>query len=127
MHCRDGTLLLWLAALVDEIDGRAAADPWLSELRDEWYTQATVGFDGHVEARLDDLVATEEQRAALIALCKGVRAQLAQQGKPGRGSLAHRIGPFFWEAQGASRRVLRVADAFLWLLEGPAPVSVPGR
>ena len=118
MHCRDGTMAVWLAALVDELDGRASAHGWLQALREEWYALATVGFDGHVSTSLDTHLTTDERRATVVALCRTARERIASLGAPPRGSLAHRIGARLWTHDSGTARLLRVADGFLWLLDG---------
>jgi hypothetical protein len=118
MHCRDGTMAVWLAALVDELDARVSHTGWLGALRDEWYALATVGFDGHMSTNLDSFLTSDERRAAVVALCKSARERIAVLGAPANGTLAGRIGAWLWAREGATARVLRVADGFLWLLDG---------
>jgi hypothetical protein len=122
--CRDGLLEVWLATLVDTLDTRAnwgGADGnnrWLKQLRDQWYDQATItGCD--TSARLDDHVADEPRRRTLLALCHGARERIAFDVRPLKGSLAWRVGArvALWQREGSARRLLRMADSFIWLLD----------
>jgi hypothetical protein len=138
--CRDGLLEVWLATLVDALDARASwggaqgSNRWLKLLRDHWYDHATIGAGCDTSARLDDHLADEPRRHTLLALCHAARERIAFDDRPLRSSLTWRVGERveLWQREGSTRRMLRVADSFIWLLDdavgdGPSSLDIWGR
>jgi hypothetical protein len=121
--CRDGMVEVWLAMLVDELDdseGQGSGHPrWLLRLREQWIEQISVIYQGLVCSSLDHLVSDEKRRQQLVDLIRPLRERLAM-GKvaPAPGSVARAVGGAVFERDRFDEQILRVADAFLWLLEG---------
>lgn len=117
--CRDGLLEVWLAMLVDEIDARSAtpneANAWMAALREDWHAQATTVFDGVMTSSLDAHLSSHIQQQQLMQLCRNLREQLAA-GNYRPAGLAHRVGAARWQQADIHSRLLRVADALLYLL-----------
>lgn len=127
--CRDGLLEVWLAIVVDELDGEAGLAPdWLARLRDDFRAQATVVFDGLMETRLDPHLTSEARRQRMVSLCHRVAQRLHQRHAPGRHpglgrenpmaeSLAARVGGRRWSRGDTIAGLSRINDSFIWLLE----------
>jgi hypothetical protein len=122
--CRDGLLEVWLALVVDELDRRPPESEarWMSRLRDDFRTQATVAFDGIMETRLDPHLAGESQRRLLASLFEQLGARLARGERP-EGPLAERVGGERWARRETLDGLSRIAGAFLWLLDPLPPAS----
>ncbi len=122
--CRDGMLEVWLALLVDELDTQAPAggteqDRWLRVLRDQWYQQVTVIYRGLVGSSLDEHLTTEARRRVIVGVVRQLRDRTAAgETLPQPGSVARLVGGAVFERDGATAQILRVADSFLWLLDG---------
>jgi hypothetical protein len=122
--CRDGLLEVWLAMLVDEIDATAADAQGgdLRAARECLYEHATITFSGDKRAQLDTVLPSDTRCRHMVSLGRRLRDRVAAgDAEPRQGSLARRIGGGLWQQHEWPRRVLRVADSFLWLLERPMP------
>ncbi len=122
--CRDGMVEVWLALLVDELDERGGdasgeLPPWLLQLREQWIEQVSVIYRGLVSSSLDDWVSNDKRQQELVDLIRPLRARLARGAvRPVAGSMARRVGGAVFERDRATDQLLRIADSFLWLLEG---------
>ncbi|MBW2453844.1 MAG: hypothetical protein JRI68_05015 [Deltaproteobacteria bacterium] len=122
--CRDGMVEVWLALLVDELDergGEAGGElpRWLLRLREQWIEQVSVIYRGLVSSSLDDWVSNEGRRQELVGLIRPLRERLASGAvTPAPGSVARAVGGAVFERDRATEQILRVADSFLWLLDG---------
>jgi hypothetical protein len=70
----DGYLEHVLILLANTI-GQSPGEPWLSELRDHWRSQASGAFSAWIHPKLDQYVASEERRKVVLALVEGVISQ----------------------------------------------------
>lgn len=122
--CRDGMVEVWLALLVDELDeqmrhGGARHPRWLRGLREQWLEQVSVIYRGLVSSSLDDHVSNEGRRQELLGLIRPLRERLASGAvTPAPGSVARAVGGAVFERDRAVDQILRIADSFLWLLDG---------
>lgn len=62
----DSKLELWLYALCQQIDGLPDPPAWLEAARLRWHQQATVGFEGCVDADLDRILGRDPTREARL-------------------------------------------------------------
>ncbi|MET8447908.1 hypothetical protein [Streptomyces sp. NPDC005209] len=62
---RDHQAEVWLYLLTQETKEVEDAPAWLAAAREDWETQATVGFTGFVSSCLDEHLATDPERTAL--------------------------------------------------------------
>jgi hypothetical protein len=78
----DAVLDVWFKLLVDEIDAVAERPAWLSEVREDWYVQATEEFGfGHVPDL--DAYLTDSSRVALLSqLARQANQRLQGLGDP---------------------------------------------
>jgi hypothetical protein len=116
-YCRDGLLEIWLAVVADQLAANqlaGAAEPWQAALREELALQARVKFNGLICAELDSHLGSVARVASFTALCRAVRARLLDQGFA-PGALAMEIGGERW-SPAMPARLVRIADAVLWLL-----------
>jgi hypothetical protein len=114
---------VWLAMLVDELDDRgrdAGGHPrWLERLREQWIEQISVIYRGLVCSSLDALVNDETRRLRLVDLSRSLRERIASGTvRPPSGSVARAVGGAVFERDRFDEQILRVADSFLWLLDG---------
>jgi hypothetical protein len=122
--CRDGMAEVWLALMVDDLDLRARRDGpwqerWARRLRDQWYEQVTVIYRGLVASSLDDHLDSEGRREAIVGAMQERRERTAAgQDRPSPRSVARMVGGAVFERERATEQILRVADSFLWLLDG---------
>ncbi|MFE0462546.1 hypothetical protein ACFW1A_25155 [Kitasatospora sp. NPDC058965] len=73
----DSEVEIWLYFLCLEIDATQDQPNWLREVRDSWYTHATVGFTGCVDPYLDRHIgADEDHREILLALADRARERV---------------------------------------------------
>lgn len=75
----DLAIELWLLEVVRQIDGAETVEPWLRELRDEWYLQATAGFGFGVSPAPDRFVGTRDRSERLADLSHRSLAALAKR------------------------------------------------
>ncbi len=128
--CRDGMAEVWLALMVDELDERARQDTtwedrWARQLRHQWYEQVTVIYRGLVASSLDDHLTIEPRRRAIVSLMRELRDRIASgDGLPSPRSVARMVGGAVFERDRGTEQILRVADSFLWLLDG-SPMARP--
>ena len=78
----DGLLEMWLLAVVREIDQAPSAAAWLRQLRDEWYTVATMGLMGCIDPDLDAAITSAARRDELLAMMSAALLRLQGQGGP---------------------------------------------
>ncbi|HKT00987.1 MAG TPA: hypothetical protein VJT31_15780 [Rugosimonospora sp.] len=79
---RDETVELWLYLLVGVVDEQPEPMAWLRDAREDWYAQATVGFQGFVSAGLDEHLVREPGReSAFLGLVAIVHDRLASYGE----------------------------------------------
>jgi|SRR5436853_3669260 len=67
----DGYLEHVLALLADRI-GSSPEQEWLAELRDYWRLQSSGGFRGWIDPKLDEIVTSDNRRAAVLALLESI-------------------------------------------------------
>jgi hypothetical protein len=79
-EANDAQIEVWLLLLIDEIDKLTNPPAWLSEVRREWYIQATAGFGFGVMPGLDDVVTSIERRDVVLALSSAVLRRLRSYG-----------------------------------------------
>ena len=74
---RDGNLEDWLRAQVEILDSSPGLAPWLQDLREHWRVQATGGFNGSIDTRLNETIGTDESRqAALLQIAETARQRI---------------------------------------------------
>lgn len=76
---RDGSLEIWLALLVEQIDRDPSPPTWLRDLREQWHI-ATMGFNGCVPTELNEYLTTTERTAVALTLSKQAMRQLVTYG-----------------------------------------------
>ena len=77
----DACLEVWLYLLANEITRSQESIPgWLDRARQEWLTQATVGFGGWISAGLDELVGDEAGVDAVVHLAEQALVRLGRRG-----------------------------------------------
>jgi hypothetical protein len=75
----DGAIEGWLYFLVQEIDKLESIPDWLGEVREHWYSQATVGFLGWIHPQLDEYLINDERVAMVVMLSERVLRWLAEK------------------------------------------------
>ncbi|MCB2376850.1 hypothetical protein LGH70_04615 [Hymenobacter sp. BT635] len=79
--CLDAHLEVWLGYAVEVLARRGPAlPPWLLQLREEWYLQASVGFTGCIELGLDETLTDAGRLAAVQQVAAATNQLLAAHG-----------------------------------------------
>jgi hypothetical protein len=119
---RDAKIEIWLHLLVGAADRHPAPEPWLRRAVDHWRLQAAAGFQGCVDADLDELVGTAAPRLeTLIAVAERAEGDLRRRPRIARDELAAAgVGgePGQWSEDVDGAMILPVAKAFIDLLRG---------
>jgi hypothetical protein len=89
---RDGVLEVLFRLLVDEMDRLPEKPEWLTEVRNDWYEQATEEFGFGVEPELDINLSDESRRELILALARRVLVHLETLGDPIPAATLNAIG-----------------------------------
>lgn len=118
---RDSDLELWLRFLSDTVGLVPEPPGWLREVQHHWHLRATVGFNGCMDAGLDDFVTDDRRKQVVIDLAYGVLDSLRARGPllPAAelNAMELRGGVHFFADVPVSA-IIRDGRAFLGLLEG---------
>jgi hypothetical protein len=77
---RDGHLMLWLRALVREIDDHGEVPKWLKDAREHWKLHGSGMFNGCISPGLDDILRSDEQRSIVRLISIAAQTDLLAQG-----------------------------------------------
>ncbi|MBD2101662.1 hypothetical protein [Leptolyngbya sp. FACHB-261] len=122
---RDASVEVWLDLLVQEIDKLEKVSDWLKEARSDWFEQATVGFVGCVDPKLDHFLISQERIDLVLTLSENTLRWLERQGKYlSKESLNSSMGSEvdnpkgWWEQDVETQSFIKVGRKFIELLRG---------
>jgi len=115
---RDSSLEVWLYLLARESGTVPGQPAWLTAAEKDWHLKATVGFNGCIDANLDQHVSSLAHRELILRLSRQVLSWLDRQGPIMPASVLNSFEMGGWSRDVETANFVRVGEAFVQLLEG---------